>query len=1109
MHAVRVTVICDECVRIEYAPQSRFCDLPSLFAIHGPAGDPSRIPEMGLASRVFTTSADAGSPAIVFRTRRMMFEYRPDGRAPHAGNMRSLIEHPAPPGDVDVEEGRVVWAAGARNKHNLGGTLSTLDGLRGPHPLGEGLFARDGWHVVDDSLRHVLVDGWATSREHAGLGGNTDWYLFAYGDDYGAALRAMTIIGGRVPMPRRCLLGSWYSRYWPYTSDEYRGIVDEFEVHGFPLDVLVLDMDWHKPGWTGWSWNRELLPDAEDLLHWLHTRGLAVTLNLHPADGVGPHEDKYADFMRAIGREPDGSTVPFDAGNREYMRALFEKVHKPLEESGVDFWWVDWQQDKFVRSIPGLTNLRWLNHLYFEHMRRGPESIQVRQGAAGHPKTRRGVSFSRWATDDPNPDPAAGTEWGHPTTGGWGDHRYPIHFSGDAHTGWKMLAFQVPFTVTAGNIGCFFWSHDIGGHFGPRLEEATARWVQFGALSAALRVHSARTGSLDRRPWTSLEHFCESMRRAYELRSRLMPYLYSSVRACHEDALPLLRPMYLGWPREERAYRVPGQYMLGEDVLCAPIVTPGIGERCVASRHVWFPPGSSSAGWHDLETGERHEAGDEGIVVADIDRVPVFARAGVLLPMRPITHRMTSEPLETLVLTTFAGADGEVCERELYEDDGISLGYERGEWARTPLRAAWRRVERDGCDVVKLEATIGPMRGQYAGCPARRSIELRVGGVRKLIASSGAQKSELVAGAAGTAVLRVRDVDSRSSVQLSVEFEPSDSGLIARQMRTKSFAAALGKHAGPLDERTLRERVVAACRADSHASSGGGQSVEHRQRLLEIGGGIGAIVEADSVRLVDTLGWIDHSAVNAEMVDRLGTAETIDAVGRVELVGSDGGACVIAIELPERAIPAPRVGLRSSRIARFRFEIDGAPMVVEATAETALAPLTEFLVVGPFAWDWHNSIHEVVCGPEGNLARGISPADVFDGRDGARVSWRPAATGAKWDVDLRTSLHARGGLAYAATSILATRAQHATFHFECGDKLIAWLNGEKIITLDDHSPHGAPEPSARVKLREGRNELVIKTTDGGGGWGFAVSAEGAHELIHERPGSAWSPPAMG
>jgi hypothetical protein len=1100
MHAVRITVICDGCVRIEYSPSGRFCDLPSLFAIHGPAGDASREAELnldGLGSRVFTTSADPGSAKIEFRTKRAAFSYTPDGRPPHAGNMRALVEHPAPPPDVNLADGRVLWTPGLRNRHNLGGTLSTLDGLRAEHPLGEGLLARDGWHLVDDSRRHVLVDGWAATRESQGLGGGIDWYLFAYGDDYAGALRAMTIIAGRVPMPRRYLLGSWYSRYWPYTSDEFRGIVDEFEVHGFPLDVLVLDMDWHRAGWTGWSWNRGLLPDAEDLLHWLHARGLAVTLNLHPADGVDPHEDQYAPFMHALGQEPNGSTVPFDAGDRAYMRALFDVVHGPLERAGVDFWWLDWQQEKYVRSIPELTNLRWLNHLYFEHTRRGSWAND-----AGI----RGASFSRWAGGESGGEPDAGTEWGHPATGGWGDHRHPIHFSGDAHTGWRMLAFQVPFTATAGNVGCFFWSHDIGGHFGPRLEEATTRWVQFGALSAALRMHSARSDSLDRRPWTYREPFCTSMRRAYELRARLMPYLYTSVRACHEDALPLLRPMYLGWPRRERAYRVPGQYMLGGDLLCSPVVSPGVGERCVGSRHVWFPPGPS--GWHDLETGERFEAGDEAIVAADIDHVPVFVRAGTLLPMRPVTHRMATEPLETIVLAAFAGADGEVRESELYEDDGIGLGHERGEWARTPLRAVWKRGERDGRAVVTLEATIGPTRGSFAGQPTSRAIELRIGAVHQLYAARGAHESECLEDGLGgcrSVVVRARDADIRTAVRMEVDFEPMDPRLVAHRVRTECLGAALGVGAGDLGGVHMRESLVAACRSDS-----GIAREELRGRLLEIGAGIGAVAESDSARLLDTFGWIDDPVVSAEIVDRLGTGETAVAVGRIALAGSNGGSRAGVIGLPNSPMPSPRIGLRASRIARFRFTMDGAPMRVEATCGTALAPLSKFLVAGPFPWDWRNSIVDTPFGPEREPAREPRRGETFDGRDGAKVAWKQAVKGAKWEVDLRDSFGARGGLGYAATTILATRSQEIVLHFECGDKLVAWLNGERIITLDDHSEHGSPEPSVRVRLLEGRNALLVKTCDGGGGWGFAVSAEGDHELVHEAPpGDVASEPRAG
>src|SRR5262249_21550604 len=146
-------------------------------------------------------------------------------------------------------------------------TIQSLDGVEGAVDLGEGLLTRDGWYVIDDSKGHLLTEDWVMSRPK---NSSTDWYLFGYGSDYKAALKALTHIGGAVPIPRKYALGVWYSRYWPYTSEEYREIVKEYQQHDFPLDVIVLDMDWHKEGWTGWSWNRKLLPDAEELLAWFH-----------------------------------------------------------------------------------------------------------------------------------------------------------------------------------------------------------------------------------------------------------------------------------------------------------------------------------------------------------------------------------------------------------------------------------------------------------------------------------------------------------------------------------------------------------------------------------------------------------------------------------------------------------------------------------------------------------------------------------------------------------------------------------------------------------------------------------------------------------------------
>ena len=659
----RFTVIHPNCIRIEYNADGKFVDQPSLFAIHRDA-------------RCADFQVTEAGGDIVIDTGAIRLRYRPDGRVVGPRNLSAKIRHGSQ---------WAAWRPGQRNRTNLGGTAETLDAWVGARALEPGLLSRDGWFLLDDSTSPLQMDGWVSSRQSRGH----DWYLFGYGNDYRAAFQAFAAIAGQVPLPRRYVLGSWYSRYWPYSSDDYRQIVKEYAAKNFPLDMMVLDMDWHITSqreafgptapadgsvWTGFTWDRKLLPDAEKLLKWFHRQGVQVTLNDHPADGVRPHEAMYPEFMRAMGADPKSKqTLPFDAGDRKYLETFYRHTHANLEKDGVDFWWLDWQQHPFTRSVPDLKNLAWLNHYYYR---------------SAQQNGRRGQSFSRWA--------------------GWGDHRHPIHFSGDANTGWDMLAFEVPFTATAGNVGCFFWSHDIGGHMGGRNEEAYTRWCQFGALSAALRSHSTREASLDRRPWTYPAWAEASMRHSFHLRSELFPYIYSSIAQSCQDTIPLTRPMYLEYPDQEDAYRNPQQYFFGDHLLVAPITEPGMGPRKLGRQAVWFPPGV----WFNVFTGERFAGNCERLVAADIDEFPLYARGGAPVPMQPYTPRMGTAPLRQLIVRCWPGAAGSSMNTELYEDDGVTTEYAQGKHARTELS-----YSRTG-DLVTV--TIGATRGTFRGQPAKR-----------------------------------------------------------------------------------------------------------------------------------------------------------------------------------------------------------------------------------------------------------------------------------------------------------------------------------------------------------------------------------------------------
>src|ERR1019366_5511736 len=231
---------------------------------------------------------ERGPGRLVIDTGRIRLVYIPDGKPFSPANLTATIRDRG----LDIE-----WKPGMWSADDLGGARN-LDGTKGPAPMEPGLLSRDGWRVLDDSSRPLLKDDWVAPRpKDAGL----DWYLFGYGRDYKAALRALTLISGPAPMPRKYVLGSWYSRWWPHTAEDYQRIVDEYRAHDFPLDVVVMDMDWHtKEDWTGYTWNKKLFPDPEGFLRRVHQQGLFATLNDHinlkGKGGVQPFEERYADF---------------------------------------------------------------------------------------------------------------------------------------------------------------------------------------------------------------------------------------------------------------------------------------------------------------------------------------------------------------------------------------------------------------------------------------------------------------------------------------------------------------------------------------------------------------------------------------------------------------------------------------------------------------------------------------------------------------------------------------------------------------------------------------------------------------------------------------------
>ena len=670
----RFSVITENLIRCEWMTKGTFCDDETLFAVN----------------RVYNgckVMVNRTETSLDIQTSAISICYRPNGA--DGFTSENLF------GTVLGEP----WYFGKKNEQNLGGTLSTLDGVEGYRKVDEGLLSRDGWFVIDDSENAVIKDGWIQKNIAPRM---ADFYLFGYGNDYKKALQTLFYVSGKAALPRKYALGSWYSRWWAYTDEEILHIVDEYDAHDFPLDIMVIDMDWHHHdwtyrgteecqkrrassgyghagnlGWTGYSWNHRLIKDPVKLLKTLHEKGVAVTLNDHPHDGIRTHEEMYADFMRDMGLPSEsGVDLEFDAGDRRYMRAFYRNAHEKREAEGVDFWWVDWQQDHWKPYVKGtkIRHLPWLNYLYYHH---------------AQCEGKRGISFSRW--------------------GGFGDHKHPIYFSGDTKAAWEVLKFEVAFTATSSNAGLFYWGHDTGGFYGTPNPEMYVRWTQFSGFSACLRAHSERNAVLDRRPWLWGEKETDAMRAIYHLRARLMPYIYSLAYDGYENAMPMIASMYLLYPNEEDAYRNPQQYAFGDAFICAPVTAP-MDERGKAKQTVWLPTDA----YYHFFTGDAYSAGYHEIE-SSLCEFPLFVKGGVPIPMQPYTRRMTTARVESLIIRIYPGESGSFT---LYEDDGISRAYESGAYLKTKLSYA----NENGVITLKIE----PLGKGYAGMPEMRSYRIEL-----------------------------------------------------------------------------------------------------------------------------------------------------------------------------------------------------------------------------------------------------------------------------------------------------------------------------------------------------------------------------------------------
>ena len=336
----RFTVLTPQLIRMEWSENGAFEDRATLTFVNRH----TEVPQFKVTN---------SRSKVVIRTSALTLTYR-KGEKFSADNLSA---------EFMMGDKKVVWHYGDKDSLNLMGTTRTLDkadgwNLNPKDPMEPGVISRAGWSVVDDSTRHLFVDTpshWQKWVECRPEGEYQDLYLFAYGHDYMQAVKDYISIAGRIPLPPKYAFGYWWSRYWQYSDNELRDLVGQMRSLDIPIDVLIIDMDWHETwglrrigakkdeygqrvGWTGYTWKEQLFPSPANFFEWCRSENLKTALNLHPASGIQPFEEPYERFTEAYGWTEKGKSVPFKIDEQKWADAYFNTVLSPFEKIGVDFW---------------------------------------------------------------------------------------------------------------------------------------------------------------------------------------------------------------------------------------------------------------------------------------------------------------------------------------------------------------------------------------------------------------------------------------------------------------------------------------------------------------------------------------------------------------------------------------------------------------------------------------------------------------------------------------------------------------------------------------------------------------------------------------------------
>lgn len=569
----------------------------------------------------------------------------------------------------------VMWNSDIPEAH-----VPSMKALYKSIPFFIGLREGVAYGIFFDNTYKTYFDMGKSSREYYSFtaeGGNIDYY-FIYGPAIKDVLKGYTTLTGRMNLPPLWALGYQQSRWGYYPEIKVMEIADTLREKDIPCDVLYLDID-YMDGYRVFTWDRDRFPNPEEMLKQLRAKGFKVVPIVDP--GVKKDKDYriYQELLENHYYVTDSEGLPFvgrvwpgecvfpdftDAPVREWWGAQ----HKVLMDAGVAGIWNDMNEPAVFTDAPRNPD-----------QPRNPDEhktmpLSNRHKNDGRPATHAemhnlyGYMMSRATYEglrklsDRRPFIVSRACYA-------GMQKYAALWTGDNQSFWDHLGLALPMCMNLGLSGVPFIGTDVGGFGSDCTGELLSRWVQVGCFTPFFRNHSA-WDTRRQEPW-AFDEETEAINRKYiKLRYKLLPYLYNVFREASHTGLPIMRPLVLEYPADPEVYRIYDQFMCGESMLVAPVITPA-----TEYRHVYLPAGE----WEDYWTGERYTGKQHLLVHAPLDTLPLFVKAGSIIPTyEPMSY--VGEKAKCQVTFQIYEGTGTY---EYYEDDGDTFAYEKGEYNLT------------------------------------------------------------------------------------------------------------------------------------------------------------------------------------------------------------------------------------------------------------------------------------------------------------------------------------------------------------------------------------------------------------------------------------------